>query len=99
MKKEFDGETLAFLILCSLPKTQEWKNIISNIVQSQPASSPLTVQIVEAQLLQIEHLQHGQDNNSALTAICGKQTQNSTPMNSPSQHKTQSQNSHKSIHN
>ena len=67
-------------------------------MQSQPASSPLTVQIVEAQLLQIECLQHGQDNNSALMAVCGKQTQNSTPVNSPSPNKDQCQNCHKGFH-
>ncbi len=48
MNKDFDGETLAFLILRSLPKTQEWKNVISNIIQSQSSGSSLMVSIVEA---------------------------------------------------
>src|SRR5260370_1491619 len=81
MKKDFDGETLAFLILHSLPKTQEWKNVISNIVQSQPSGSPLTVPIVEAQLLQIERLQHGQENNSTLAVTRTRQIQ--TPASIP----------------
>src|SRR5258708_11634024 len=79
MNKDFDGETLAFLILRSLPKTQEWKNVISNIIQSQTPGSPLTVSIVKAQLLQIERLQCRQEYNSAMTTTRTKPTQTTTP--------------------
>src|SRR5258708_16253924 len=101
MNKDFDGETLAFLILRSLPKTQEWKNVISNIVQSQTPGSPLTVSIVEARLLQIERLQCGQEYNSAMTTTRTKPTQTSTPPAltiAMSPNKSRCQNCHKRFH-
>ncbi len=102
MNKDFDRETLAFLILHSLPKTQEWKNVISNIVQSQSSGSSLMVSIVEARLLQIERLQHGQEYNSALATTHTKLTQTSTPTSTSttatSPNKGRCQNCHKGFH-
>ncbi len=102
MSKDFNGETLAFLILHSLPKTQEWKNVISNIVQSQSSGSSLMVSIVEARLLQIERLQHGQEYNSALATTHTKLTQTSTPTSTSttatSPNKGRCQNCHKGFH-
>ncbi len=103
MKKDFNGETFAFLILHSLPKTQEWKNVISNIVQSQPSSSWLTIPIVEAQLLQIERLQCGQEHDSALAAACTRPIQTQAPsvptsITTVSPNKGHCQNCHKGFH-